>query len=278
MNQSATKESPAVRAGLTTLTIVLLVVFLLMPLVVVFTEALWRGFGAMLDTFADDDAIASIRLTLLVAAVSVPLNAVCGVAAAWCIGRFRFPGRGLLITLIELPLSVSPVISGLVWVLLFGANGWFGPMLSRAGIHIIFAVPGLILATAFVTFPFVARILIPLMEQQGVAEEEAALTLGATGWQTFWRVTLPNIRWGLLYGVLLCNARAMGEFGAVSVVSGHVRGQTMTMPLQVEALFNDYEWVGAFTIAGLLSLLALLTLAVKAMLEWRLGERSGALL
>ncbi len=278
MNQSATKESPAVRAGLTTMTVVLLVVFLLMPLVVVFTEALWRGFGAMLDTFADPDAMASIRLTLLVAAVSVPLNAVCGVAAAWCIGRFRFPGRGLLITLIELPLSVSPVISGLVWVLLFGANGWFGPMLSRAGIHIIFAVPGLILATAFVTFPFVARILIPLMEQQGVAEEEAALTLGATGWQTFWRVTLPNIRWGLLYGVLLCNARAMGEFGAVSVVSGHVRGQTMTMPLQVEALFNDYEWVGAFTIAGLLSLLALLTLAVKAMLEWRLGEHSGALL
>ena len=278
MNQSATKESPAVCAGLTALTVVLLVVLLLMPLVVVFTEALWRGFGAMLDTFADPDAIAAIRLTLLVAAVSVPLNAVCGVAAAWCIGRFRFPGRGLLITLIELPLTVSPVISGLVWVLLFGANGWFGPMLSRAGIHIIFAVPGLILATAFVTFPFVARILIPLMEQQGVAEEEAALTLGATGWQTFWRVTLPNIRWGLLYGVLLCNARAMGEFGAVSVVSGHVRGQTMTMPLQVEALFNDYEWVGAFTIAGLLSLLALITLAVKAMLEWRLGEHSGALL
>jgi sulfate transport system permease protein len=278
MNQSATKESPAVRAGLTIVTVVLLVVLLLMPLVVVFTEALRRGFGTMLDTFADPDAIAAIRLTLLVAAVSVPLNAVCGVAAAWCIGRFRFPGRGLLITLIELPLSVSPVISGLVWVLLFGANGWFGPMLNRTGIHIIFAVPGLILATAFVTFPFVARILIPLMEQQGVAEEEAALTLGATGWQTFWRVTLPNIRWGLLYGVLLCNARAMGEFGAVSVVSGHVRGQTMTMPLQVEALFNDYEWVGAFTIAGLLSLLALLTLAVKAMLEWRLGEHSRALL
>jgi sulfate/thiosulfate transport system permease protein len=278
MNQSATKESPAVRAGLTIVTVVLLVVLLLMPLVVVFTEALRRGFGAMLDTFADPDAIAAIRLTLLVAAVTVPLNAVCGVAAAWCIGRFRFPGRGLLITLIELPLSVSPVISGLVWVLLFGANGWFGPMLNRTGIHIIFAVPGLILATAFVTFPFVARILIPLMEQQGVAEEEAALTLGATGWQTFWRVTLPNIRWGLLYGVLLCNARAMGEFGAVSVVSGHVRGQTMTMPLQVEALFNDYEWIGAFTIAGLLSLLALLTLAVKAMLEWRLGEHSRALL
>ena len=194
----------------------------------------------------------------------MPLNTVCGVAAAWCIGRFRFRGRSLLITLIELPFSVSPVISGLVWVLLFGANGWFGPMLDRAGIRIIFAVPGLILATAFVTFPFVARTLIPLMQEQGAAEEEAALTLGATGWQTFWRVTLPNIRWGLLYGVLLCNARAMGEFGAVAVVSGHVRGQTMTMPLQVEALFNDYDWVGAFTIAGLLSLLALVTLAVKA--------------
>ena len=217
-------------------------------------------------------------LTLLVAAVTVPLNAVCGVAAAWCIGRFRFPGRGLLITLIELPLSVSPVISGLVWVLLFGANGWFGPMLSRAGIHIIFAVPGLILATLLVTFPFVARTLIPLMQQQGAAEEEAAITLGAGFWQMFWRVTLPNMRWGLLYGVLLGNARAMGEFGAVAVVSGHVRGQTMTMPLQVEALFNDYDWIGAFTIAGLLSLLALVTLAVKAALEWRIGERSGALL
>jgi sulfate transport system permease protein len=184
----------------------------------------------------------------------------------------------MLITLIELPLTVSPVISGLVWVLLFGANGWFGPALSHAGIQVVFAVPALILATIFVTFPFVVRILIPLMEQQGVAEEEAALTLGATGWQTFWRVTLPSIRWGFLYGVLLCNARAMGEFGAVSVVSGHIRGRTMTMPLQIEALFNDYDWVGAFTIAGLLSLLALLTLAVKAVLEWRLGERAGPLL
>lgn len=278
MNQPATNESPAVRAALAALTAILLVVLLLMPLAVVFTEALRHGLDGVLDTFAEPDAIASIELTLIVAAVTVPLNAVCGTAAAWCIGRFRFPGRGMLMTLIELPLTVSPVISGLVWVLLFGANGWFGPILNRAGIQIIFAVPGLILATTFVTFPFVARILIPLMEQQGVAEEEAALTLGATGWQTFWRVTLPNIRWGLLYGVLLCNARAMGEFGAVSVVSGHVRGQTMTMPLQVEALFNDYDWVGAFTIAGLLSLLALLTLAVKAMLEWRIGERGGPLL
>jgi sulfate transport system permease protein len=264
--------------ALTALAIVLLIVLLLLPLVVVFTEALRHGLDGVFETFSDPDALAAIRLTLLVAAISVPINAVCGVAAAWCIGRFRFPGRGLLVTLIELPLTVSPVISGLVWVLLFGANGWFGPALSRAGIEIVFAVPGLILATTFVTFPFVVRILIPLMEQQGVAEEEAALTLGATGWQTFWRVTLPNIRWGLLYGVLLCNARAMGEFGAVSVVSGHIRGQTMTMPLQIEALFNDYDWVGAFTIAGLLSLLALLTLAVKALLEWRLGERSGALL
>ena len=278
MTPHPTQVSPPVRIALIALTIVLLVILLLLPLVVVFTEALSRGLGAALDALDDPDAISAIELTLLVAVFSVPLNTVCGVAAAWCIGRFRFRGRSLLITLIELPFSVSPVISGLVWVLLFGANGWFGPMLDRAGIRIIFAVPGLILATAFVTFPFVARTLIPLMQEQGAAEEEAALTLGATGWQTFWRVTLPNIRWGLLYGVLLCNARAMGEFGAVAVVSGHVRGQTMTMPLQVEALFNDYDWVGAFTIAGLLSLLALVTLAVKAVLEWRIGERSGALL
>jgi sulfate/thiosulfate transport system permease protein len=275
---SATREAPAVQVALIVVTVVLLVIFLLLPLVVVFTEALGHGFAGMAEALADPDAIAAIELTLIVAAVSVPLNTICGLAAAWCIGRFRFPGRGLLITFIELPFSVSPVISGLVWVLLFGANGWLGPMLDRAGIRIIFAVPGLILATAFVTFPFVARTLIPLMEQQGVAEEEAALTLGASGWQTFWRVTLPNIRWGLLYGVLLCNARAMGEFGAVAVVSGHVRGQTMTMPLQIEALFNDYDWVGAFTIAALLSLLALLTLTVKAALEWRIGQRGGALL
>ncbi len=278
MNRRATQESPAARVALVTLTILLLLILLLLPLVVVFSEALMRGFGAMVDSLAETDSIAAIRLTMIVAAVTVPLNAVCGVAAAWCIGRFRFPGRGLLVTLIELPFSVSPVISGLVWVLLFGANGWLGPILNRAGMHIIFAVPGLILATTFVTFPFVARTLIPLMEHQGAAEEEAALTLGASGWQTFWRVTLPNIRWGLLYGVLLCNARAMGEFGAVAVVSGHIRGQTMTMPLQVEALFNDYDWVGAFTIAGLLSLLALATLAVKASLEWRIGQRSEALL
>ena len=278
MNRSATQESPAVRVGLTALTVVLLVTLLLLPLAVVFTEALKHGLAIAADALVAPDAIAAIELTLIVAAISVPLNAVCGLAAAWCIGRFRFPGRGLLITLIELPFSVSPVISGLVWVLLFGANGWFGPAFDRAGIRVIFAIPGLVLATTFVTFPFVARTLIPLMEQQGASEEEAALTLGATGWQTFWRVTLPNIRWGLLYGVLLCNARAMGEFGAVAVVSGHVRGQTMTMPLQVEALFNDYDWVGAFTIAGLLSMLALLTLVVKAALEWRIGSRGGPLL
>jgi sulfate transport system permease protein len=275
---AATREARLIRVALTGLTVVLLVLFLLLPLAVVFTEALSHGLPAVTAALTEPDTVAAIGLTLLVAAVSVPLNTVCGLAAAWCIGRFQFRGRSLLITLIELPFSVSPVISGLVWVLLFGANGWFGPMLDRAGLHVIFAVPGLILATVLVTFPFVARTLIPLMQQQGAAEEEAAITLGAGFWQMFWRVTLPNIRWGLLYGVLLCNARAMGEFGAVAVVSGHVRGQTMTMPLQVEALFNDYDWVGAFTIAGLLSLLALVTLAVKAVLEWRIGDRGGALL
>ena len=274
----ATEERPAPRTLLTALTIVLLLVLLLLPLAAVFVEALSRGLDGVAMALGEPDALAAIELTLIVAAVSVPLNTVCGLAAAWCIGRFRFRGRSLLITCIELPFSVSPVISGLVWVLLFGASGWFGPMLERAGVRIIFAIPGLILATMFVTFPFVARTLIPLMQEQGAAEEEAALTLGATGWQTFLRVTLPNVRWGLLYGVLLCNARAMGEFGAVAVVSGHVRGQTMTMPLQVEALFNDYDWVGAFTIAGLLSLLALVTLAVKVVVEWRIGRRGGPLL
>ncbi len=273
-----TTEQPATRAALVLLTILLLAALLVLPLIVVFAETFSHGLGAVLAALGEPDALAAIRLTLSVAAINVPLNTVCGVAAAWCIGRFRFPGRGLLVTLIELPLSVSPVISGLVWVLLFGANGWLGPTLDRAGIRIIFAFPGLVLATLFVTFPFVARTLIPLMQEQGVGEEEAAITLGATGWQTFWRVTLPNIRWALLYGVLLCNARAMGEFGAVAVVSGHIRGQTMTMPLQIEALFNDYDWVGAFTIAALLSLLALATLVMKMVLEWRIGRRGGPLL
>jgi sulfate transport system permease protein len=278
MSRTATQESPGVQVGLTVLTVVLLIVLLLLPLLVVFVQALKQGFDAVLESLSQPDALSAIRLTLLVALISVPLNAVCGLAAAWCVSRFRFRGRNLLITLIELPFSVSPVISGLVWVLLFGANGWFGPMLARTGLRIIFAVPGLVLATTFVTFPYVARTLIPLMEQQGSAEEEAAMTLGASFWQMFWRVTLPNIGWGLLYGVLLCNARAMGEFGAVAVVSGHIRGQTMTMPLQVEALFNDYDWVGAFSIAGLLSLLALVTLVFKGILEWRIGSRSGGLL
>jgi sulfate transport system permease protein len=276
MNGTVT-ESAAVRAGLVLLTVVLLTVLLLLPLVVVLVEALAKGIPAALETLDNPESLASIRLTLVVAAVSVPLNTVFGVSAAWCISRFRFPGRGLLVTLIEVPFSISPVISGLVWVLLFGVNGWLGGFLDRANIQVIFAIPGLILATVFVTFPFVARTLIPLMQEQDATEEEAAITLGATGWQTFSRVTLPNIRWGLLYGVLLCNARAMGEFGAVAVVSGHIRGETMTMPLQVEALFNDYDWVGAFTMASLLAMLAMLTLAVKAALEWRIGRRRGGL-
>ena len=275
---TTTSEHHITRIGLIVVTATLLVVLLALPLVVVFAEALRRGVPAVLAALAQPDAIAAIQLSLLVAAISVPLNTVFGVTAAWSIGRFHFAGRSLLITLIELPFSVSPVISGLVWVLLFGANGWLGPLLDRAGLPIVFALPGLVLATVFVTFPFVARTLIPLMQSQGATEEEAAITLGATGWQTFCHVTLPNIRWALLYGVLLCNARAMGEFGAVAVVSGHIRGQTMTMPLQIEALFNDYDWIGAFTIAALLSLLALLTLVAKAALEWRIGGRGGGLL
>ena len=276
INGGVLQESRAVRFGLTGLTLLLLLLLLVLPLAVVFAQGLVRGLPAAFAVFEDPDAQAAIRLTLLVAGISVPLNAVCGLAAAWAIGRFTFPGRGLLTALIDLPFSVSPVISGLVWVLLFGANGWFGPALSAAGIHVIFAVPGLVLATMFVTFPFVARELIPLMQEQGIAEEEAALTLGAGFWQTFLRVTLPKIRWGLLYGVLLCNARAMGEFGAVAVVSGHIRGQTTTMPLYIEALFNDYDWVGAFAIAALLTMLALVTLAAKAFLEWRMGRKGTA--
>jgi len=278
MIRRATEEPRWVRWGLISATAVLFFCFLLLPLLVVFGQAFSRGIRAAWESLLDPDAQDAIRLTLIVAAISVPINSVCGVAAAWCIARFRFLGRDLLVTLIELPLSVSPVISGLVWVLLFGANGWFGPFLERHGVRIIFALPGLVLATMFVTLPFVARTLLPLMRSQGVSEEEAALTLGATGWQTFRLVTLPKIRWGLLYGVLLCNARAMGEFGAAAVVSGHVRGQTVTMPLHVEALFNDYDWVGAFTMAGLLAALALLTLAVKLILEWRIGLRGEALL
>jgi sulfate transport system permease protein len=226
---------------------------------------------------SEPDARASIRLTLIVAAISVPLNTIFGIAAAWAVSKFQFRGKAALVALIELPFSVSPVVAGLVFVLLFGAQGWFGPWLAEHDIRIIFALPGLVLATMFVTFPFVARQLIPLMSAQGSADEEAALTLGASGWQTFWRVTLPNIRFGLLYGVLLCNARAMGEFGAVSVVSGHIRGETNTMPLQVEALYNDYDFVAAFAVASLLALLALVTLALKSALEWRYREELAAI-
>jgi sulfate transport system permease protein len=238
----------------------------------VFTEALSKGFAAYVAAISNPIALAAIRLTLLVAAVAVPLNLVFGVAAAWAITKFEFRGKNALITLIDLPFAVSPVISGLVFILLFGSNGWFGAWLQAHDIHIVFAVPGIILATVFVTFPFVARELIPVMQAQGKDDEETALSLGANGWQTFFRVTLPNIRWGLVYGVLLCNARAMGEFGAVSVVSGHIRGLTNTVPLHVEILYNEYNIAAAFAAASLLALLALLTLAAKSALEWRAPE------
>ncbi|MGN6739458.1 sulfate ABC transporter permease subunit CysW [Dyella sp.] len=244
-------------------------VFLLLPLASVFVEAFRQGVHAYLVSLHQPEALAAIRLTLLVAAIAVPLNLVFGVAAAWAMTRFEFRGKAVLGALIDLPFSVSPVISGLIYVLLFGAQGWFGPWLTAHGIRVIFAVPGLVLATVFITLPFVARELIPLMQAQGSEEEEAARVLGANGWQLFFRVTLPNIRWALLYGVLLCNARAMGEFGAVSVVSGHIRGLTTTLPLEVEMRYNEYDYVGAFAVASLLAMLALLTLALKALLEWR---------
>jgi len=251
-------------------------VLLGLPLAAVFVEALAHGLGPALAALGDPDAVSAIRLTLLVAAIAVPVNAVCGMTGAWCVARFRFPGRMLLLTLIELPLSVSPVISGLVWILLFGARGWFGPALQRAGVQIIFAVPGLVLATMFVTFPFVARQLLPLLQEQGRTEEEAAMTLGAPAWRMWLHVTLPNIRWALLQGVLLCNARAMGEFGAVAVVSGRIRGQTNTMPLHIEALYDDFQAPAAFAVAALLAGLALVTLAAKAGLErWsRRGDQA----
>ena len=266
-------EDPTwVRWTLIGLALAFLALFVVLPLVTVFVEALRRGFGAYFDALAEPDALSAIRLTLLVAGIAVPVNLVFGVIAAWSITKFEFPGKSFLITLIDLPFSVSPVISGLVYVLLFGLHGWFGPWLREHGLQIVFAVPGLVLATLFVTFPFVARELIPLMQSQGTEEEEAAASLGAGGWQIFWRVTLPNIRWALLYGVLLCNARAMGEFGAVSVVSGHVRGLTNTMPLHVEILYNEYNFVAAFAVASLLAMLALVTLAAKSVVEWRWGE------
>jgi sulfate transport system permease protein len=246
--------------------------FLVVPLAAVFTEALRKGVWAYLQSFQDRNALAAIKLTLLVAGVAVPLNVVFGLAASWAIAKFSFRGKSLLITLIDLPFAVSPVISGLIYVLLFGLQGWLGAWLAAHNIEIIFAVPGIVLATIFVTFPFVARELIPLMQEQGAEEEEAALVLGAGGWQTFWRVTLPNVKWGLLYGVILCNARAMGEFGAVSVVSGHLRGKTTTMPLHVEILYNEYNFVAAFAVASLLAVLALVTLVLKALVQWRTRE------
>ena len=243
--------------------------FLILPLAAVFTEALRKGVEAFFDAFKEPDAWSAIKLTLLITAIAVPLNLVFGVSAAWAIAKFEFKGKALLTTLVDLPFSVSPVVAGLIYVLVFGAQGWLGPWLQAHDIKIIFAVPGIVLATVFVTFPFIARELIPLMQAQGNEEEQAAMVLGASGWQIFWRVTLPNIKWGLLYGVILCNARAMGEFGAVSVVSGHIRGQTNTMPLHVEILYNEYQSVAAFAVASLLALLALVTLVIKSVVEWQ---------
>jgi sulfate transport system permease protein len=273
---SATTERPAIKAVLIAVALLFLVLFLILPLAAVFVEALRKGTGEFFTSFGDPDTLAAVRLTLLVAAIAVPLNMVFGIAAAWAIAKFEFKGKAFLITLIDLPFSVSPVISGLVYVLLFGAGSVLGPWLKSHGIEILFAVPGIVLATIFVTFPFVARELIPLMQDQGTGDEEAALSLGASGWQTFWYVTLPNIKWGLLYGVLLCNARAMGEFGAVSVVSGHIRGFTNTMPLHVEILYNEYNFVAAFAVSTLLAGLALITLVLKSFLEYRYGDEIAA--
>lgn len=269
-------EPRAVRIAIITLAVLFLTVFVVLPLVVVFAQAFSRGILAYLAALAEPEAMAAIRLTLIVAAISVGLNLVFGLVAAWAIAKFEFRGKTFLITLIDLPFSVSPVISGLVFVLLFGAQGYFGGWLRDNDIQILFAVPGIALATTFVTFPFVARALIPLMQEQGTQEEEAAISLGASGLQTFFRVTLPNIKWGVLYGVLLCNARAMGEFGAVSVVSGHIRGETNTMPLLVEILYNEYQFVAAFAIASLLAMLALITLIAKTVLERHLDEGEDA--
>jgi len=271
-----TRDPALARWLLTALALGFIALFLLLPLVAVFVEAFRRGADAYLSAVTHRDAVSAMQLTLLVAAIAVPLNLVFGVAAAWAIAKFEFPGKSLLITLIDLPFSVSPVVSGLVYVLLYGAHGWFGAALQEMGIKVIFTVTGLVLATVFVTFPFVARELIPLMQEQGRDEEEAAITLGASGWTAFWRVTLPNVKWGLLYGVLLCNARAMGEFGAVSVVSGHIRGLTNTLPLQVEILHGEFQFQAAFAVASLLTLLALVTLVAKGWLEHRHGDALAA--
>jgi sulfate/thiosulfate transport system permease protein len=265
----ATGESRAVRWTLTAVALIFLALTLALPLALVFHEAVSKGLAAYWAAITEPDALSAARLTLLIAGIAVPVNLVFGVAAAWCTSKFDFPGRNLLLTLVDLPFAVSPVISGMIFVLLFGAHGWLGPWLLEHDITIIFAVPGMVLATTFVTAPFIARELIPLMQEQGSEEEEAAIVLGATGWQTFRRVTLPNIKWGLLYGLILCNARAMGEFGAVSVVSGHIRGETNTLPLHVEILYNEYAFAASFAVASVLTLLALVTLALKTAVEWQ---------
>jgi len=275
---AATTEPAWVKWILTGIALSFIFLFLLLPLAAVFTEALRKGLGSFWDALQEPDAWSAIRLTLLTAGIAVPLNLVFGVAAAWAVAKFEFRGKAFLTTLIDLPFSVSPVVAGLIYVLVFGAQGWFGPWLQAHDIKIIFAVPGIILATIFVTFPFIARELIPLIQAQGTEEEQAAIVLGASGWQTFWYVTLPNIKWGLIYGVILCNARAMGEFGAVSVVSGHIRGQTNTLPLHVEILYNEYQSVAAFAVASLLALLALLTLVIKSLVEWRFEREQKAAL
>lgn len=275
--RAATQDHPAARALLVATAVLFIALFLLLPLITVFAEALKDGVAPAVAAIAEPDALSAMKLTVIAAGIAVPLNVVFGLSASWAITKFDFRGKSLLITLIDVPFSVSPVISGLVYVLIFGMQGWLGPYLRDHDIKVIFALPGIVLATMFVTFPFVARELIPLMADQGRDEEEAATSLGASGWSTFRRVTLPNIKWGLLYGVLLCNARAMGEFGAVSVVSGHIRGQTDTMPLHVEVLYNDYQFVAAFAVASLLALLALVTLAIKTFLEWHYADEIAAI-
>jgi sulfate transport system permease protein len=268
-SQRGTEESPFIKWLLIFVAFLFTATFLLLPLINVFAQAFTKGWAGYLKALSDPDTMAAIRLTLTVAAISVPLNVVFGLAAAWCIAKFDFRGKPLLITLIDLPFSVSPVVAGLIFVVMFGLQGFFGPWLDARNIQIIFAVPGIVLATVFITFPFVARELIPVMQATGIEQEEAALTLGASGWKTFWHVTLPSVKWGLLYGIILCNARAMGEFGAVSVVSGHITGQTDTMPLRVEKLYQEYNATAAFAVASLLALLALITLGIKSFLEWK---------
>ncbi|MBL8403636.1 MAG: sulfate ABC transporter permease subunit CysW [Dechloromonas sp.] len=274
VSNPATRESPWVKWTIIGISLVFFTLFLLLPLLTVFYEALRKGWVVYLNALVEPDALSAIKLTLLAAAIAVPLNLVFGIAAAWAIAKFEFPGKSFLITLIDLPFSVSPVVAGLIYVLVFGRNGWIGPWFIEHDMKIVFAVPGIVLATIFVTFPFVARELIPLMEAQGRDEEEAATVLGASGWRTFWHVTLPNIKWGLIYGIILCNARAMGEFGAVSVVSGHIRGETNTMPLHIEIVYSEYKFAAAFAVASLLAVLALLTLVIKTFVEWRAAQAS----